>query len=340
MRKFLNIVNRVKSSDKIFFEEQFMYGHREILLSYSKQHNNLLTHSSILKGSIDHAWAFNENLWKLRNRNLTRADRYVWHKRQKILLSSLADVVPVGAPWLYMLNQIGINPKNVEKKLPKEKNKVLIFPSHNLDGDIKLDLTTSMNSFKSRITPNSKVTVCLFWLDFIDPMVRHFYAKENWEIVCAGYCPRGKTADSIHGGRQNFLLELFKIMSDVDIFLTDDLSTGALYAMSLGARIQYFESENTLNWEETSLWREKKSNPLPGFFRTPREWFRSHFPEVFETDTRPTQFIEFSWNTLGYEAFLDNVDGKKFKWVESSEVNKQSLNLYSQSLQQISLKHH
>jgi len=334
MHQIYNVLKRITTSDKLYFDEQFMYGHREILLNYSKKYNDSLTDLSILKGSIDHAWAFDENLWKLRNRNLSRANRYVWNFRQEKLLSQVYSVKATGAPWLYMLNNLGISPENVIEKLPKKNNKVLIFPSHNLDWDIKLDLSASLKSFKSRVDQNSVVVVCLFWLDFIDPKIRRLYLDEGWEVVCAGYCPRGVTADSIHGGRQSFLLELFNIMSDANVILTDDLSTGLIYALSLGVKVQYFTNTESVRWEKDSIRRHESYKPMEGFYRNPREWFENYFPSVFATEYEPKSFVEFAWDELGYNAFNANRNSRKFEWIER-KVNINAVDIYVDSLKQI-----
>ena len=88
--------------------------------------NEKLSHNSIIEGSIDHSWAYDENLWKLRKRNLRQANRYVWNERQENLLAKLARTTAVGSPWLYMLDNLGLSKNEIQGQLPKIKNKTRV----------------------------------------------------------------------------------------------------------------------------------------------------------------------------------------------------------------------
>ena len=63
--KIYNAVKRLKTSDLLYFEEQFMYGHREILLHYCMQKTPKLSSNMILNGSINHGFSYQENMWKI-----------------------------------------------------------------------------------------------------------------------------------------------------------------------------------------------------------------------------------------------------------------------------------
>jgi hypothetical protein len=92
--KAFEALRRLKTSDLLYFEEQFMYGHREILLNYCLNKNQPLNNGSILRGSVNHGFAYQENIWKLRQRNLKPAKRYVWNFRQKLAYGENPNVLP------------------------------------------------------------------------------------------------------------------------------------------------------------------------------------------------------------------------------------------------------
>lgn len=327
--KLKEFTKRIKESDRIYFEEQFMYGHREILLNYSRRLNSKLSLGHILDGSIDHGWAYNEMVWKLRKRNLREAQRYVWNNRHENIVSQLANVKAVGAPWLYMLSDLGITPTNIESKLPKKANKVVIFPSHNTNSPIRFNHLNIIDLFASRMPPNSEVTVCLFWLDFCDQQIRNAYLGKGWAVECAGYVSRGVFPDSIQGGRPTFLLSLFEILKDANLVFTNEIATGMFYALSLGAKLSYFTDDNSAIYE--TLTTNIVEDRLPGFFNKPSEWAKEYFPDIFSTEFYPKAFLDFSWHELGYDAFLNNLDANKFNWVKS-DSNHFALTMYSERL--------
>lgn len=330
--KLREFIRRMKESDRIYFEEQFMYGHREILLNYSRNFNNDLSLGHILNGSIDHGWAYNEMIWKLRKRNLREANRYVWNYRHENLVSPVANVKAVGAPWIYMLSDLGLTPSNIERNLPKKVNKIVIFPSHNTNSSIRFDHLDVIDLFESRVPPNSAVIVCLFWLDFCDPQIRKAYLNKGWSVECAGYVSRGNFPDSIHGGRPTFLLSLFEILKDANIVFTNDIATGMFYSLSLGAKISYFTNYPTMLYE--TLTTNKNENRLPGFFDKPSDWAKEYFPDIFSTELHPKPFLDFSWSELGYDAFRDNLNATKFNWVKG-DSNPEALIMYAEHLAKI-----
>lgn len=329
-KKISSLYNRIKSNDVVFFEEQFMYGHRESILSFFKKINTSLTNQHILSGSIDHGWAYDENLWLLRKRNLQLADRYVWNSRHSKLLKNKAKTIPVGSPWLYMLANLDINPKNVLEKLPKT-NKVVIFPSHNLSYS-NLNIIDAIEGYEKHINENSNVVVCLFWLDFCDPKNIKYFEAKGWKVECAGYTTRPANPKDNVGGRPNFLLELFEILKDADLFITSDAGTGMFYAMSLGAKIQYLPNVHSLkHLDDQRIYKEVK---IDGFFETGFDWVNYYFPELIDTKVSPRNFIDKSWDELGYQDFLKNISNSRIKWIKR-DTGESAMEIYSTRLNEI-----
>jgi hypothetical protein len=333
--KAKNALRRLSTSDLIYFEEQFMYGHREILLNYCMQSSSNLNNFSILEGSIDHGFAIQENIWRLRKRNLTRAKRYVWNDRAKSAYGEDSSVFATGSPWLYLLSDLGLTPLNIGTKIKKNPKKVVIFPGHNVDTYFKYNIETIRQHFLPFVPEESQVTVCLFWTDFCDPSVRRKFTELGWNVESMGYVPRVPNPDSIQGGRPNFLLELFNLFIDTRLIITDNASTGLLYALTLDTEVMYVPSIQIKEHESigNSLLGLDDNRPT-GFFSTEIAWVSNYLPSLFETKTSPTKFLDFAWSELGYDNFLKNKSGGKFEWINSN-VHPNALSLYRSRLESI-----
>jgi len=337
VKRLMNHYKRLFTPDVMYYEEQFMYGHREALLHFSQKNNSKLFNTNILLGSIDHGWYYSESVWKLRTKNPFKfANRYVWNDRQSELSATAYRTVAVGAPWLYMLNDLGLEPTNIEDRLPKLKNKVIIFPGHNTGYLFSFDVMGSIEEFKSIIPKDSEVTVCLFWLDFCDPSIRNAYKKQGWKVESVGATLRGSQPDSLNGGRPTVLIEMFNLLKDASLFITDDISTGLFYALSLNLSVQFIETQSLKNFNETWINHQRNNNPQAlknrkGFYSTGVDWASNYFIEIFDTKTHPRKFLDFSWGELGYEAFRRNPNGEKFVWIPN-QTTEDSLTRYSKRL--------
>ena len=333
--KLKEAIRRISTSNLIYFEEQFMYGHREALLHYCGQQSINLSNTSILQGSIDHGFAYQENIWKLRNRNLTRAKRYVWNERHKLAYGADDSVVTTGSPWLYLLSALGITPENITQKLKKEPNKVVVFPGHNVETYFKYDIQNLSQHFLPFIPENSNVTVCLFWTDFCDPAIRRSFTDLGWAVESMGYVPRLPTPDSTQGGRQNFLLELFSLLSTAELFLTDNASTGLFYAMSLNLEVMYIPSLELQKYESVanSLIGLDDKRPA-GFFPSEKLWVEHYLPSLFDTKNKSRRYVDFSWSELGYKYFKNNQSGSKFDWI-NGDADPRAIDLYKSRFEEV-----
>ena len=335
-RKLSNIIKRLTTNNLLYFEEQFLYGHREILLNYCMHRNSELSGTSILEGSIDHGFAFQENIWKLRKRNLTSAQRYVWNERQKGAYRGDKSVSDTGSAWLYLLNDLGLTPENIRERLKKNPKKVIILPSHNTGIHFKYSIVESLENYLPYIPSGSDVVVCLYWIDFCDPSIRRAIGELGWKVASNGWAPRLPVPDLTQGGRQNFLLEFFALFNDATLTLTDNFSSGLLYALSLDAEVTYIPSKQFKELDRIGNQAEEhlKISELPGFFPTEELWVKHHLPQLIETKVKSRKFLDFAWDELGYKSFLKNEDGAKFKWIESG-AEPSAIYLYQKRLESL-----
>jgi hypothetical protein len=337
--KITNIFKRVTSTDLDFFEEQFRYGHREILLSYARLQNSQIDENAILDGSIDHGWAPHENKWILRKKNLRFANRYVWNEKRLENYSKKNRAVAVGAPWLYLLASLEISKENVEEKLKKTKNKVVLIPGHSNLSDCNHKILSQVLSMQKSIPSNSNVTVSLYWVDYLNVSLREEIEELGFKVFCAGFVPVVPYQDTEVAGRPSFLLELFDLLSDAELVVVSELSTAGFYAMSLGAKICFAPPPNTpwpINSKagQTPL-SEPKSNIQ--FFQNTSEWINSKFPIFYSTHELPKSFVEFAWDELGEKSFIKNPHGLKFVW-KTAKVRTESLRIYETRILEIKLK--
>lgn len=334
--KLSTIVKRITTNNLLYFEEQFLYGHREILLNYCMHRNSKLSDTSILEGSIDHGFAFQENIWKLRKKNLTRAQRYVWNETQKRAYKGDKSVLDTGSAWLYLLSDLGLTPENIGARLKKDPKKVVILPSHNVGIYFNYSIVASLENYLPYIPFGSDVVVCLYWIDFCDPSIRRAIEELGWKVASNGWVPRLPSPDLTNGGRQNFLLEFFALFNDTTLVLTDNFSSGLLYALSLDTEVAYIPSKQFMEFDRigNQAAGHLKVAELPGFFPSEELWVKHHLPQLIETKVKSRKFLDFAWDELGYKSFLKNEDGSKFKWIESG-AEPSAIYLYQKRLESL-----
>ena len=239
---------------EIQLSEQFNFGHREILVA-----TNCLDHSTLFRTTLQHGWIEGKGSEKsLRNRMFQKIPQLVWSERIKNLLihEGSNKVHVIGSPWSHLLNSCSIDPREIAKfnqsKVSNSAPKVLYIPSHSSHGlGFNYHLPSSeLLSF----TDATNITVCLFWLDYIDPEVRRFYSEFGFKLTCIGF--RGSSGYEIPwapiGGRLMFLPNLINLIERNDIVVVDELCTAFWYGLSLGKKAFISQGYELVNeWSHT-----------------------------------------------------------------------------------------
>ena len=224
-------------SDLIQLADQFAYGHREILLV-----SNKLDPTSLILASIPHGWGpdtFGYPYPKIRNRFLKEYPILAWSSRTAADWTKRGYRLPiaVGSPWAHFVNSVHKNYKVGIKTKEEVINSILFLPTHSVPGG-SVKHKFELESLLNQVQP-AKVTVCLFWLDFINPKVRNFYSGYGCEITCVGF--KGSTGFdnpwSPIGGRELFLPNLYRLFLNHNIVVVDTISTPFWYAASLGKTV-------------------------------------------------------------------------------------------------------
>lgn len=241
--------NQLKSylkNHEVLLSDQFSYGMREVLLLTHDEDPTSLINAKLVHGEVNYR---NSSKWPSVWKNPFR--RYPilsWSTVQKEQLESIGfkdKIIVVGAPYLHLLKYIN---ENKHLNWPScFDNSLLYFPSHShpgysIDNRLFTENQINLNDFK-------KVTICLFWLDFINPKIREQYLQLGAEVVCAGY--KGNTSVQIpwadDGGRTGHLLVLASLISKHKYIVTEGVSVTLLYAAAQGKKVKYLKNVTRLN---------------------------------------------------------------------------------------------
>jgi hypothetical protein len=248
---------------EVLLSEQFNFGHREVLVA-----SNDLSTDTLFLGSLQHGWYSPSDLRQpriLRNRKLAEYPAFVWSKRQQSHLVKIGfkHVIVVGSPWSHLLKACQIpfgkcdSPLDFSLSNERIGRSLLYFPMHSIPGGT----TQHSGNFKvlQEMAMAESITVCLFWLDFVDPEVRAYYKQFGFKIVCAGY--RGssgfETPWTPVGGRVMYLPNILELISAHDVIATEETSTAFWYSVSLGKEILVFEKDSKYLW-----WGDGKPNTI------------------------------------------------------------------------------
>jgi len=240
IQRLLKRVDRSMSGPLTVFSEQFLYGHREILMSYAN-----LDDDQMLKGSIEHGWALDAGygIPKFpRGRYLSVS----WcRERMERAQIDHPQTVAMGAPFIYAVEQVKESLREFKESGLKRKRNIIFFPVHgnefsqqNPDSQIKL--------FTEKYDPQF-ATVCLYWVEYVNPDVYSKYAQAGFEIVCTGFSGQmehtglgysaRKLAGSPIGGRPTFLLQTIKFLTTHDLVVMGGLGSVTFYAAYLRKKI-------------------------------------------------------------------------------------------------------
>jgi hypothetical protein len=233
--------------EEILLSEQFNFGNREVLIVC-----NDLNRESLFLSSVQHGW-YPENTTRpipgIQSKFGRQYPYLAWSTRFRDLLKKegYSKIFATGSPWSHLLRNLKIDPRAI-KESGEEKNRLLFFPRHSAPGitiehNIKLDHV-------AKVAGASDITVCLFWLDFIDPGIRNFYEKYGCRIVCVGY--RGssgfETPWAPIGGRTLFLPRILELMESHDLIAVDEVSTSFWYALSLRKKVIITSDLENFDW--------------------------------------------------------------------------------------------
>jgi hypothetical protein len=268
------------------FEEQFYYGHREILLEYSGLPNDLVFEAVISHGDL---YPFEEKRipfeFDLNGDPLLQLE---WRSDAELVAAGLGvqNVVSIGAVGAYELLNQGIDKSELKSNLSNfsekfywpqsfelqakqlnEHSSVIYFPEHSWVGDVLTHVIDENNPLFS-LNPDV-VTVCLGWGDFTSPRVRSIYKNLGWRIECAGISNNIIPMSSM-GGRSFFMKSFYDLIRSHEVVVADQLTTGLFYAALLNKSCGIISGSSEIELE-FSHWRN--SNQISRFHEQSKSYY-------------------------------------------------------------------
>lgn len=229
LQRALKRIDRELSGPIVEFSEQFLYGHREILIDYAN-----LPKDALIKGSVEHGWALDSGngIRKLSGgRNL-----YLSWSRDRIARSKIKSkrTVAVGAPFAYLVEKMSTQLETT----PVFPERIMYFPLHGNEYS-QQNAESQIEIFKSRFNPRG-ASVCLYWVEFVNPRIRGLYESAGFDVVCAGFSGQmehtglgysaRRLAGSPIGGRPSFLINTLKYLSNYGKLVMGGLGSICFYA--------------------------------------------------------------------------------------------------------------
>lgn len=286
------------------FSEQFLYGHREILIAYAGVKAGMA-----LRGSIEHGWSpFGPNLGVPR-RPGKRYIHLAWSSRNLNRFNHKypSSVIPIGAPFLYLYRLL-----LEHKSLNLANNRKFLFvPPHGGEADTP-EIKHIIDIYSSRFNPMD-TTVQLYWTEFLKTEVRDAYLSKGFHVVTAGYSGHSATeglgmafrerAMSTMGDRHLFLLRVMLNLLNHNEIIFGGFGTSTLYAGFLEKKITLLPNWDTLNWKNTDNALTQTDTDYNNFIK------KEIIPYFFDINlkARPS-FKEFCQIELGYSNLLTKTE--------------------------------
>ena len=325
------IIKRICTSDAIFFDEQYLYGHREILNLAAKKEDINFSPGKYLEGGLQHGWTPEAQIWRLRNRKLKKVPRYVWNSRWEANSLLKTKNIAIGAPWLYLLMLCGFNKDfftifRERRNSQKRTERILIFPGHSVNNsDRKLE--ESVHFYQS-MSVGKAATVCLYWLDFVNPKVRNAYQDAGFQTYCAGFGnERGYAASLNSGGRILMLPNLLNLFLENDLLISDEIGSGVLYGISTGLDFILIELEQTIKFHKEM--GELVSFHNETFPKNYMEWMKIYAPDLLNPNfpIKKLGLMELAWDELGESSLISPYEMTKLTWKETKSIDDSLINL-------------
>jgi hypothetical protein len=311
--KFKSFSKLILLEDYQIFDEQFMYGHREVLLNYSELTMKDPRFSSfILEAGLQHGWVPDAGIWKVRGKDLRIKPRYVWNKRWEVKHSLMKNNFAIGAPWLYLIKD---SISYLQNCVTNSHDTVLVFPSHSVISEPK-NIINQVKHFNNLTVNFKRKFVCLYWVDYVNPIIQLEFRKYGFETFCAGFGnPRGENPFADDAGRSTYLLNLLRIFEKCGTIVTDEIQSGVFYALTLGMKLIYSPDEIANNHTVSVM--SKTSNFRNGFHASSQHWVDMIEPQIKDTINFPREFQDLALYELGFDSMLTKTEVKNLPWIKS-----------------------
>lgn len=239
-QRLLKRMDRALSGPIVEFSEQFLYGHREILMRYAG-----MNEKAMLTGSIEHGWAMDSG----RGIRKLAGGRYLYlsWSQERVDRSGINEetTIPIGAPFIYAYDLVSHHLNQFKETGGSKDKRVLFFPVHG--NEYSQQNTESQIALFSEYHDPFTASVCLYWAEYINPMIYSKYQSAGFRIFCSGFSGQmehtglgysaRKLAGSPIGGRPNFLLNTIAMLATHDEIVFGGIGTSLFYAGFMDKKI-------------------------------------------------------------------------------------------------------
>jgi hypothetical protein len=165
---------------------------------------------------------------------------FVWSKHAELMAreNGHGHVKAIGAPWLYLLSNVGFFSDGKLNKLSNDgpTRDLLIVPAHGSGHYFKNSKYGKMVDKVRKQIGDVDASVLLYYTEFCDPNVRHEWSSKGFALECSGFAwgAEHRTLWTYNGGRPNFLKNTLNVLLKHREVMCTYPTTLATYSTSLG----------------------------------------------------------------------------------------------------------
>lgn len=200
--------------------ENRFYGHLNILAQYCG-----LDGEPWLNGYLQHGWNGSDG-WGYNIGYRRAGHKFVWSARvaEELKKNGGRNFSVVGSPWLYLLKTKKINLENAV-----QETGVIAYPVHSQPWGPVEDTHENYSNFLAE--NYGSVTVCLHWTDFEK-------SKKKYQLKGHTVITYGIGTPWLPGYDKDILTKQLETLLHHSIFVSNAFQTSALYALSLGLKVE------------------------------------------------------------------------------------------------------
>ena len=340
VQRVLKRIDRSLSGPLVEFSEQFLYGHREILMNYAQ-----LDNKAMIKGSLEHGWALDSG----KGIRKFPSGRYLYlsWSEARMMRSMIDDpmTIAIGAPFIYAHAVVrDVLKKSKLENLSAERD-TLFFPVHGNEFS-QQNAESQVQLFTEHYSP-TKATVCLYWVEYVNPQIYGYYESMGFNIVCSGFSGQmehtglgysaRRLAGSPIGGRPNFILNTIAMFASYENVVFGGVGSGLFYAAYMEKNITLLHKYLSTSYLDMDYEWGNTFKKNPDEVRYVKYIADSLQCEFADIDYNSQKFREFVALELGVKSMKSPDDLRRLLEPHiCHEANPQSLLVYSQSVSQFS----
>jgi hypothetical protein len=267
------------------------YGHAHIMAAYAR-----LAEVPRIWGYLQHGWNVLDG-FAIGTPFAPGFPKLVWSDapRRRGWTMGRRDYITVGSPWGYLLR---LEDQETWEAQGRPREGTIVYPFHGWE---QQEIIGNHDSFVDEIRANESgpVTICLYWNEYRDEVVRRSYEKAGFRVISHGY--RGlhwKDTDT------EFLYKQLAELRAHRRVVSNRLSSATFYGASVGCEVGVYGDPMLLHAEDPVF---------GGNERLRRLWPELHQVSVPQATSGPIARVE-----LGLDRLLDPVEVREvFGWTSA-----------------------